>query len=148
MASKSLNHGESPPRNAAPGKAPPVMEGASQERRLASPVLSIGLAIALVAAAWIATILLKNVVSIAGFLFFYIGRGGERLVRRTMARRNRGHPEHPHCCILLYGSPSIPFGSIGDSLADFYRVCDLGAGRRMVQFVAETNGGRTPSRPR
>jgi C4-dicarboxylate-specific signal transduction histidine kinase len=69
MASSS-NRGKRLPGNGAPGEATPGTESASQER-LASPVLSVGLAIALVAVAWITTVLLKNVVSTAGFVFFY-----------------------------------------------------------------------------
>jgi len=45
--------------------------GTSEKRRLVSAMFSIGLAVVLVALAWAATILLRNIISTEGLVFFY-----------------------------------------------------------------------------
>jgi C4-dicarboxylate-specific signal transduction histidine kinase len=67
MTSKTLDQVKSLPGDAAAGSA----AAGARDSPEPSPVVGVALAIALVGAAWAATVLLKNIVSTNGFVFFY-----------------------------------------------------------------------------
>ncbi len=124
-----------------------ILERTPAAPRSASVIFQCGLAVVLVAAALTATFLLQSVVSTAGFIFFYTA---------VVASAWFGGKWSGLLAMLLsteaieyfFMAPLYSFGVNRESLPILieFAVSALVVG--LVQFLAQTSGGRAQLRPR